>query len=303
MRSFHLSFLLPSLLATTLLGACGGGGANDNGSGGTPREFTIQQEALTESSGLGTSGRSADLYWSHNDSGGPTDLYAFDGKGAPRGALHLQPAVNLDWEDMAAFTENDTPRLLVGDIGDNGAIRLSVRLYIIDEPALDGSNATQTVTPQQTIIVHYPDGARDCESVAVDPVEGMIYLLSKRDAVPRLYRLPLHPTLPLLVAAEALGEINIPRAAADDPDPERSNWVTSMEFDSTLRRAAVVTLTHAYVYTRADNETWQQAFQHAPRALDLPGYSQIEAISFSADGKELLITSEGSPTPAAHLPL
>jgi len=289
------------ILAAFLLGGCGSGSDENNGAD-APREFTINQEALTESSGLGTSGRAADLYWSHNDSGGPTDLYAFDGQGAARGVLHLQPALNLDWEDMAAYTENGAPRLLVADVGDNSAIRPSVRLYTVDEPALDGSAATQTRAPQQTIFIRYPDGARDCESVAVDPLEGMIYLLSKRDAVPRLYRVPLHPTLPL-ITAEALGEINIPRAAEGDPSPDQTNWVTSMEFDAELRRAAVVTLTHAYVYTRADGETWAEALQHAPRAYQLPAFSQIEAIAFSADGHALLITSEGSPTPAAELPL
>lgn len=267
-----------------------------------PQRFVIAQPALTESSGLARSGREPDLYWSHNDSGGPTDLYAFDGRGATRGLLHLHPALNLDWEDMSAYVEDGVPRLAVGDIGDNNAIRPTIRLYLLDEPVLAADAAELTVAPQQTIIVRYPDGPRDGEALAVDAAEGMLYLLSKRDAVPRLYRVPLHPALPL-VTAEALGEIAIPRAPEGAAEPERVDWVTSMDFDAGARRAAVVTLTQAYVYTRAEGESWAQAFRHAPRAYALPDDPQIEAIAFSADGRELLVTSEGSPTPAAHLPL
>ncbi|NKF21272.1 hypothetical protein [Solimonas marina] len=292
---------LPTLLLAIALTACGGGGGADGDNGSITR-FTVEQADLTESSGLARSQRADDLYWSHNDSGGPTDVYAFDGAGNTRGVLHLAPTLNLDWEDVSSFSEGGEPYLLVGDIGDNSAIRPSVRFYIVGEPALDDSAATVNAAPTQTTIVRYPDGARDCESIAVDADEGMVYLLSKRDAVPHLYRVPLHPTS-LIVSAEALGEINIPRAPADAESPERINWVTSMDFDAERRRAAVVTLTQAYVYTRGDGESWADAFQRAPSAYALPDDPQIEAIAFSADGQELLVTSEGSPTPAAHLAL
>lgn len=288
--------LLPML--ALLLAACGGNDAA--GSGENAERFVIAQPALSESSGLARSQRAADLWWSHNDSGGPTDLYAFDGRGKARGVLQLRPALNLDWEDMSSYTEDGAPRLIVGDIGDNNALRLSIRLYLLDEPALADAAPKLTAAPLQTIIVRYPDGARDCEALAVDADEGMIYLLSKRDAVPRLYRLPLHPSLPR-VTAEALGEIAIPRAPEGSANSERINWVTSMDFDATLRRVAVVTLTRAYVYMRGEGESWAQAFQHAPQAYALPDDPQIEAIAFSMDGRELLITSEGSPTPAAHI--
>lgn len=294
----HFSRLPPLLVI--VLSACGGGGGDGTGAGGAITRFTIDQPALVESSGLARSQRADDRYWSHNDSGGPTDLYAFDGSGAPRGVLHLAPALNLDWEDISSFTEDGQAYLLVGDVGDNDALRLSVRLYIVDEPALDDGDSTAEARPLQTTIVRYPDGARDCESVAVDAGEGMIYLLSKRDAVPHLYRLPLHPA-GLFVTAEALGEIDIPRAPDGTENPERINWVTSMDFDASARRAAVVTLTQAYVYTRRDGESWADAFQHAPQVYALPDDPQIEAVAFSPGGHELLVTSEGSPTPAARI--
>lgn len=296
-----MRLLAPLLFACAFvaLPGCQDGGSGPSG-GAAIERFVVAQPALTESSGLARSGRSPGVYWSHNDSGGPTDLYAFDAQGAARGVLHVQGALNLDWEDISGFVEDGVPRLLVADVGDNSALRPAVRLYVLDEPALDAAGAALETRVSRSFALVYPDGPRDCEAVAVDAEEGSVYLLSKRDAVPRLYRVPLHPGSPLVVA-EALGEIAIPRAAADAPDPESINWVTSMDFAADARRAAVVTLRRAYVYTRAEGESWAQAFARPPKSYAVPDDPQIEAIAWSADAGELLLTSEGEPTPAARL--
>ncbi len=292
------------LLMSGLLTACetSSPGLATGAPGGDTRRFLIDHADLTESSGLARSQREDGLYWSHNDSGGPTTLYAFDADGQARGTLELSGALNLDWEDMTAFTENGAARLLVGDIGDNGAVRPFLTLYVIDEPALPAGNAAASLVVLRSLQVLYPDGPRDCESVAVDPSEGSIYLLSKRDAQPRLYRVPLSTPLPLVIA-ESMGTITIPRAAEGTERPERINWVTGMDFDPTLRRLALTTLTQAHIYTRAEGESWVHALQRTPQTLDLPTEAQTEAITWRADGRALLLTSEGSPTPATWLSL
>lgn len=295
-----LSLRLSSLALLLTLAACSNGSEAD---GGALQEFRIDAPALTESSGLARSQREAGLYWSHNDSGGPAAAYAFDESGRLRGSLVLSGAINLDWEDMSSFSEDGAPRLLLADVGDNGAIRPLLTLHVAEEPALPaGATAELRAAALRTILMAYPDGPRDCESVTVDAQEGFIYLLSKRDAVPRLYRVPLQPVLPLVIA-EALGEIAIPRAPAGAQNPEAINWVTGMDFDPSGTRLALVTLTRAYVYERRTGQAWAEALQQSPRALDLPDYPQIEAVTWTADGKALLISSEGSPTPAARIPV
>jgi len=301
----RLALRTPGLvLIAALLTACGTSSPDLPGgsSGSDTRRLLIEHVELTESSGLARSQREDGLYWSHNDSGGPTTLYAFDAEGHARGTLDLSGALNLDWEDMAGFTENGAARLLVGDIGDNGAVRPFITLYVIDEPALSAGAMVGSTLVLRSLQVVYPDGPRDCESVAVDPEEGAIYLLSKRDAQPRLYRVPLSTPLPVVIA-ESLGTITIPRAPEDAERPERINWVTGMDFDPTLRRLALTTLTQVHIYTRAEGESWAQALQRAPQTLDLPAAAQTEAITWRADGGALLLTSEGSPTPATWVTL
>ena len=267
-------------------------------------EFRIDTDLINESSGLARSQRDASLLWTHNDSGGKTQAYAVDTQGHYQGTLSLQPALNLDWEDMTSFTENGTPRLLLADVGDNGAFRPFLTLYIVEEPDVAGLARPfdLRVLPLRQIQLTYPDGPRDVESIGVDAAEGSIYIISKRDAQPQLYRIPLAPLVPVVVA-ENLGPINILRAPAGTGNPEAINWVTSMDIDDSGSILTALTLTRAYFYRRAPGENWQAALQRAPLALDIPDYPQIEACALAAAGDALYLTSEGSPAPLARLAL
>jgi hypothetical protein len=299
--------LTAGLLLTFICGlsACGGGdNSGDNVPSAKVEEYQIDSAVIDESSGLARSHRDSGILWTHNDSGGKAETYAVDLKGHFLGTLAVFPAINLDWEDMSSFIENGTPRLLLADMGDNNAFRPFITLYIVDEPDLSAQAKPFSLqaTVVRSIQVLYPDGPRDAESIAVDAAEGYIYILSKRDAVPRLYRVPLAPVLPIVIA-EALGEINVPRAPAGAQNPDSINWVTSMDLSEDLSRIAVVGPLHAHLYSRGAGESWQTALLRAPQELDLPDYSQIEGCTFSGDGKSLWITSEGEPAPLARIPL
>lgn len=288
-------------LSAVLLQACSSA-PDPAADGRSAAVFTIDNPLISESSGLARSQRTRDLLWTHNDSGGAASTYALNTLGRYLGALQLTGTLNLDWEDMASFTEAGQPSLLLADIGDNSAFRPFVTLYIVDEPDAAALDPAQDLSalPRRTLTVLYPDGPRDAEAIAVDATDGFIYLLSKRDAVPRLYRVPLAPVVPLQVA-EALGEIAIPRAAAGAADPERFNWVTSMDFSDDAREIAVLTQDRAYVYRRGGTETIAAALQRGPaETLAVPGFSQAEAVSFAPDGS-LYVTSENLPAPLAHL--
>ncbi len=264
-------------------------------------EFTINAPLLTESSGIARSQREPGLFWSHNDSGGPAAAYAFDARGEYRGQLTVTGAINLDWEDMSSFSEDGQPRLLIADIGDNNAFRPLLTLYVVAEPAMPTGQVTEArALPLRTLLVLYPDGPRDCESIAVDSAEGAIYLLSKRDPLPRLYRVPLNPLVPVVVAT-ALGDTQVPRAPAGHENPQRYEWVTSMDINSDATALAAITESQLHVYRREAGEPWIAAMQRPPLSHDLPNYKQIEAVTWAQEGDAVYITSEGSPTPLARI--
>jgi hypothetical protein len=264
---------------------------------------TLQDERIDESSGLARSGFDHDWLWTHNDSFRGAQLFVVSRQsGDTLAAYGLRNTFNIDWEDIAAFSDHGQPALLLADVGDNFAIRGSVNLYVVHEP--DRLRNGDVLVPQRTLLLRYPDGPRDVEAVAVDEAARQVYLLSKRDAVPRLYRVSLDPPTPLTSQiAESLGPINIPRAAPGQRQARRINWVTAMDFDAAGQRAAVVTAVHVHVYDREADESWASAFQRAPVTMPLPRFRQIEGAALTADGLALDVSSERLPTPLARIQL
>ncbi len=278
-------------------------------------EYVINGSSITESSGIARSNIRPDIFWTFNDSGAGPVIFAVTDQGGHMANVSLNGlgVTNLDWEDIASFKRGSDPYILVGDVGDNNAFRPFVSFYLLREPSIDLSQPglQNLVADVEGIFqVSFPGGPRDVEAVAVDGIENMAYVISKRDLKPTLYRFSLNSASPLAPKEpqlfEDLGAINIPRAidVGYKGNAEDFNWVTSMDFDETGRRAYVGTLTHGYIFTRNTAESWKAAFQRKPFQFELPKYSQIEAGGFQK-GKEntIFITSENVPARMAKIVL
>jgi hypothetical protein len=148
---------------------------------------------LLETSAIVPSPTQRGLFWSLNDSGNPAELFAIDTAGRALGRVTVQGAENRDWEALAV---GRCPRregqvaascLYIGDIGDNSAERPRVVIYRVAEP--DAAHDT-VVAVIDSLLVVYPDGPRDAESLVVDP-RGDLWIVSKeRVRNPRVYRVP-----------------------------------------------------------------------------------------------------------------
>ena len=129
--------------------------------------------------------------------------------------------------------------------------------------------------------------------------EGMIYLLSKRDPLPRLYRLPIDSPPLLPVTAEFVGEISslpLPNSGQLEPAGSITNVSpTAFSFSEDGQYALIVTLEHSYRYRRLPGRSWIEALNNAPEVIAVPDYPQIESGEFIGHGPGLLIGSEGSP--------
>jgi len=248
--------------------------------------------ALKELSGLARSGRDGGLFWALNDSGNSPVLYLLDGQGQSRGWVGVAGEANTDWEDFDAFTLEGRPYLLVADTGDNLARRIFCTLFIVPEPRLAESTQGLEIRSAWKIQFRYPGGPRDCESVAVDPWSKEIFLISKRTWPQELYSLPLRP-LPSVapVVARRRGIVNLPEAAPwEGPYASQS---TGLAFNPEGNLAAVLTYARVFLFVRQTNETWEQAFARKPEGLRRHGLEQAEGLAFSADGKQILVMSEG----------
>ncbi|MEO5913130.1 MAG: hypothetical protein ABIS50_02780 [Luteolibacter sp.] len=262
----------------------------------TDQKAAIQSSAVTEASGLAVSAKDDHFLWTLNDSGGTPDLHLLNPDGADRGKVTVTNAKNIDWEDIASFTLDGKPYLLIADTGDNKSVRKSCTIHIVREPKLpaDGQKIEGTVAADWHIDFTYEGGPRDCEAVAVDSINQKIILISKRTTPPEVYELPLRALEKkgLLIVKE------IGQTAVESPVtlPFYSQPVgLDITRDDSL--AAVVTYYGVFLFPRKSDETWADAFSHKPDLLAPHGLHQAESVAFSNDGKTIYVVSEGRNSP------
>jgi len=147
----------------------------------------IQAPAIRESSGVAASRRFPGVYWTHNDGGPLSSIYAITREGRLLAEFPVQ-ARNIDWEDIAI---DESGHLYLADIGNNSARRRSVLVHQLDEP--DPAQPVQPLRPRRTWELRYPAEPFDAESLFIIADYG--YMISKnRDFSPaRVYRFALDP--------------------------------------------------------------------------------------------------------------
>lgn len=258
---------------------------------------TLPYNPINESSGLARGRNKGHFFWTHNDSGDTNRLFSFKSTGELVAQLTITGATNTDWEDMASFSHNGVSYLLVGAIGDNYARRDHYRIHLIREPVLEPSSRTLILSTEveRTIEFMYEDGPHDCESLAVDPANGVLYLVSK--ITPEygdqcaVYSLPLWGNNTGRRTARRLTYLDMPPVT------------TGMDISSDGRRAIITTYQDAYEFIREEDETWRQAFRQSPRRISMPQRDKGESICYGLDGQTLYLTSEARGDKRVSQPL
>ena len=291
-----------ALFAGLLVIALAGCERVDGDSGRSPTSRVsgmLLDPQLGEISGLATSARHDDVLWLHNDGGGGR-LFAVSTGGRRLATVRIDGVTRTDWEDIAAFELDRRRYLLIADTGDNGGLRRTLQLHVVEEPT-ELRNAR--LTPAWSIVFRWPDGPRDCEAVAVDAARGQILLLSKKRSPPEVFVLPLRPGRGGVQTAARVGTVaGVPQPGAERvrQAPKRARvdrHVTAAAVSPDGRTLAVMTYRHLLLYPRGPRERWLAAIARPPRVTRLPWLPQAEAMDFSADGDGLYATGEFIPAP------
>ncbi|TYB58824.1 hypothetical protein FXF51_35410 [Nonomuraea sp. PA05] len=245
---------------------------------GTEKLFTFRDQRITESSGLALSPTHEGLYYTHNDSAAAPAFYAVDGQGRTRATYQVRGAQARDWEAMAATKDPRTGRgvLWFADIGDNldGAWP-NVSVYKVMEP----QTVADATLPAVRYRFRYADGARNAEGLMVHPRTGRLYVVSKEFsgsvyAAPKTLRSDRVNVLRKVASA--------PLMATDAAyAPDGSSYVIRTYFSATLYRSSGETIGR----------------------VTMPELEQAESIAYTADGKSLLVGSEGPRSPVYRVPL
>lgn len=158
----------------------------------------LQTKAMNEISGIAASGINNNLYYIHNDSGDTSRFFAILPTGELKSSIYFKgdPQETLgvhDCEDIAVGTGpvKGKSYVYMGDIGDNFAVRKYITVYRMQEKA---SWAKESTSNADAAPVHfkYPDGPKDAETLMVDPIGKLIYIVSKRQDSVTVYTSPLN---------------------------------------------------------------------------------------------------------------
>lgn len=279
---------------------------------GGQRLMQLTTNLIDEASGIAASNLYPETLWLHNDSGNAAEIFAISNQtGTLLRTVKIRKSEAIDWEDIASYQFQKKPWLLLADTGDNRAQRDYVSLIAILEP----KQQQTALLPEWKLNFRYEDGPRDCEAVAVDSSSQSIWLLSKRDNPPRLYRLELPDPKAQIALGEQIqtarfvGEVsNIP--APTKQDLQESPWFgkyrdrpTAMDISGDGRQLLITTPKDSYLYRRNAQMNWADALKQAPLIIDTPQLAQTEGGTFNQHGTGIWVVSEQLPTQLYYSPL
>lgn len=227
-----------------------------------PSIVAVRPMSVPEASGIADSKINPGYLWVEQDSGNPPLIFLLNHDGTIADSVLLQGATNRDWEDIALASG----KLYIGDIGDNNAVYPDCSIYRMTEPMKNAG----TISDFETIRFKYPDGARDAEAFLVDGSGGDIFVITKRDAKSRVYRLSYPQRTDTINEAQFLMELPF-------------SGVVSAAMSGDGKEIILKTYSKLYYYTKPGGEDFPAVLAKTPVELSYMQEAQGEAVSFAID--------------------
>ena len=252
----------------------------------------LENTKIDEASGISSSKNNPDLVWMHNDSGDLAKVYGVGLDGSYLGTIRLQGAIARDWEDMCIGPgpEDNTDYLYIGDIGDNFSKFKKKRIHRFKEPIINlkaNSPFDLKIKDFDTIVFTYPDGNRDAEALMIDPITKDLYILSKRESLVSIYRLPFPQSTSKVIEAEKVGIFEV----SPEKSYRRSDQITAADISPDGKRIIIKTYYEIIMINNFDNNI-SSALSSKQIKLDYTPARGGEAICWSWDQSGYYTISE-----------
>jgi len=262
----------------------------------------ITNPAMNETSGIAASQIHQGLFYVHNDSGDTSRFFGITPDGKLKDTYYFkgEPGEHLgvrDMEDIAVGPgpEKDKSYVYLADIGDNKAVRPYIVIYRVPEPPTGGSDSVKHVdaTP---LFLKYPDGPRDAETMMVDPIEHLLYIVTKRNNSVIVFTTPLTykaGDTVTLTQRSTLHFGGIPPL----------KWITAGDISKDGSQILLRNYRNVYYWKRTANMPVWEVMHQKPVKLYYKNEKQGEAIGFTNDGKGYYTASEGIGEPIYYYKL
>lgn len=212
------------------------------------------------------------VYTSNDEKGNPQIFCVEVETGKTVGTFNLSPALPSGADPEAIRLDAKTGILYLADIGDNDGDRTNIALYGLKEPG-PGNHGTLVCKKYP---ISYPFGPTNAESLAINPVTGLKYIITKETSGSRLCRLA--PTISGAVSTLRILE---------------TNRITDADFTTNGQWLFVISEgTQAITVYNALN--WQK-----DGTIPVPNRpaGKCESISCELNGKSVLLGFEGVNSP------
>ena len=277
--------VLPATLLAVAAPVLPAAAAAGSGYGTPTTRCEITDPRLPELSGLATAG---DALLAMNDGGDQVQVFVLDGSCAVA-EVRTAAVDPYDPEDMALAADGT---IWIEDAGDNREERATVAMIGLHA---DGSTTVTRLT--------YPDGAHDTESLLLAP-DGTPYLVTKEVlGASSVYR----PDAPLADGQtqpmSKVADLGFTLTGTEGGPVGRAGQLMAtggaVAGDGSL--IALRTYTDAYVWPLRGSDV-AGALRGTPVRVPLPPAPQGEAISFAANNRDLVVSSEGLPAAVTVVP-
>ena len=227
-------------------------------------KYTHQQ--IRESSGIVASRQYEGVYWTLNDSGNPSSLYATKRNGELITEIKIRGTRNFDWEALA---NDDKGQLWIGDIGNNSRMRFDLNVAVIKEPNPFTETEAEVIAKYPYA---YPEKNVDAEGLFIS--DGIPYIVTKEQTSAVLFRFP-EMKADTKQVLERVGQLS------------EARLVTGAGISTDGKRIAVCTYNHLWVYQNTNGDLAQMI---KTKPWVLKHNFQGEAICF--EGYNLYLTNE-----------
>lgn len=251
----------------------------------------MQNKQLKETSGIAASGIFEDIYYIHNDSGDTSRFFAITPKGKLVSTFYYEDDKSpkypvLDCEDIAVGKgpEKGKSYVYLGDIGDNFNWRPYVTIYRFEEQLSWMKDSVNHVVPAQ-LHLSYPDWSKDAETMMVDPIDDLLYIINKRTDTVKIY------STPLKFKDKESRELTL-RGRILIPGFKPFKYVTAGDISRDGTKILLKTYGNVYYWERKEGEHVWQTMQRKPATLPYELQRQGEAIGFTPNGEGYYTTSE-----------